>query len=351
MRLEPGPIPQITSDWLDTSVEQPDFTNQFTAVDFELSLLEGQLDQWIDPAASIDGILEDDGIYDAIDQATADTVATANYVDPAQLDPMEQQWTDATAGIINAYDQIPGEAFQPVPPDQTYDGGAPPPIVPGNAQVGLYNITRRGATDFIEGENYQVNINISPSGQVLDQYYKVTVTWWPESETGSPGQSTLGVTDLNGQTAFYGTWPAGSAGNWDAVVLGTSQSGNTGSLAHLYWTISPAIAAESIAAAAGVAPAAPVTVSFQAPPYGENPRSLPVGAGWRLIITGPPLAPVVISGIHNGATLTPATLGNTDAAGRFQLDGITSQSDLGAWSENYSVGGVLWNGALNFSVQ
>ncbi|MGH3630264.1 MAG: hypothetical protein ACRDRL_22830 [Sciscionella sp.] len=351
MRLEQGPIPTITSDWLDANPIQPDFTSEFTAIDFELSLLEQQMDQWIDPSAVIDGVLENDGIFDAIDQAAADTAGAAAFADLGQTDPMDSMWTDATAGIINAYDSIPAEAFQPVPDALDYGGTAPPPAVPGNAQVGLYNITRRGATDFIAGENYQVNININPAGQVLNQYYKVTVTWWPESDTGSLGQSTLGVTDLNGQASFYGTWPIDSAGNWDAVVEGTDQAGNTGVLAHLYWTIS-APGQSSTPEVAHVATAAvPIAVKFEAPPYGANPPLMPVGTGWRLTVTGPPFAPVVIGGGHSGSQLTPVQLGATDATGTFILNGITSHSDIGVWTETYTVGGVLWNGALNFQVQ
>jgi hypothetical protein len=350
MRLEPGPIPQITSDWLDTSVENPNFTSEFTAVDFELSLLEQQMDIWLDPTLVIDGVLPDDGIFDAVDQAAADTATAATFVDLAQLDPMEQQWTDATAGIINAYQQTPGEAFTPVPPPTDYSGAIPPPIVPGNATVGLYNISRRGATDFIEGENYQINIGISPDGQVLDQYYKVTVTWWPESLTGSPGQSTLGVTDLDGNAQFYGTWPADSAGTWDAVVLGTAQSGAVGDLAHLYWTINPATSNGAAATpAARTESTAPVTVRLNAS-GGLNPARIAVGENWALTITGPPNSPVIIGGTKNGAALKPVTLGSTDASGNFVLYGQAGPGDVGAWSETYTVGGVAWPGTLNFQV-
>jgi hypothetical protein len=64
------------------------------------------------------------------------------------------------------------------------------------------------------------------------------------------------------------------------------------------------------------------------------------GDQFTLTVTGPPNAPVLINAIQNGQQLPgPTQLGSTDATGRFVLTGNWIAANVGAWSENITVGG------------
>jgi hypothetical protein len=79
-------------------------------------------------------------------------------------------------------------------------------------------------------------------------------------------------------------------------------------------------------------------------------RNFLVGESWALTVRGQPNSEVVISGAKDGQALTPAVLGQTNAAGEFRLSGTMSAAEVGDWSESYAVGGANV-GSLNFGVR
>jgi len=75
-----------------------------------------------------------------------------------------------------------------------------------------------------------------------------------------------------------------------------------------------------------------------------------VGDSWELVITGPPVSLVTVTGSHNGVPFGPATFGMTDTSGRWYHFGSMSEYELGSWVEQWYVAGQLCTPVLVFQV-
>jgi hypothetical protein len=75
-----------------------------------------------------------------------------------------------------------------------------------------------------------------------------------------------------------------------------------------------------------------------------------IGDRFEILITGAPDQPVSVRMTMNGRTDWGPTIGSTDSAGRWSTSGQFEKSDLGGWSEVWTVGGKLAGPAIQFSV-
>src|ERR1700678_999292 len=72
-----------------------------------------------------------------------------------------------------------------------------------------------------------------------------------------------------------------------------------------------------------------------------NPGKFYVGDSWTLTIVGPPNSPVSNTASQNGVSLGTTGYGSTDADGKFSLTGTFPASTIGAWVEQWMVGGAF----------
>ncbi|MGD0015821.1 MAG: VWA domain-containing protein [Bryobacteraceae bacterium] len=70
-------------------------------------------------------------------------------------------------------------------------------------------------------------------------------------------------------------------------------------------------------------------------------RDFVVGDKFLVVITGPAGEAVTAKASQNGGALASATFGFTDAGGRLSVSGEMRKRELGAWQEEWAVGGVL----------
>lgn len=365
MRLDPGPIPPLSASWLDTSIDQPGFTGLVTAQLAGVDPLEQQMDALVDPAATFELALPDDGVMSALDQVDQINGDHAALAGEWQIAPLDAYKTQGDAAILDAVQNTPGEAWTPVPEPAGYEGPAPAPPSPGAPGVTIANLTRPGASDFFEGEQYEITVQMPTEGLVLAQYYQTQVQlyWW--SPAGDKGNFSLGTTDLNGRLGYSGVWPAGSAG-WHAAFVATSSDGSQTPGPYDYdLQISPP----------PITGRGPGTFTRQPPgavlPQGQRSQAIQanqpiqvylvnitapgsqnfrVGDAWTLDIYGPPASPVEITATKDGQPLAPALVGSTDASGHLAIQGRMSSAELGAWVEFYRVGAVQWQFSLAFQV-
>jgi hypothetical protein len=100
-------------------------------------------------------------------------------------------------------------------------------------------------------------------------------------------------------------------------------------------------------------PTAPVyhpSVSFNTS-RGPGASALYPGDTWSITITGgAPNAAVTVSGSDPAGSYVGTSMGKTDANGNFTLSGTIDASQLGNWSEQWSVGGAS-AGTISFSVK
>jgi hypothetical protein len=78
-------------------------------------------------------------------------------------------------------------------------------------------------------------------------------------------------------------------------------------------------------------------------------QSFQVGDSWQLTVTGPANSPVSDTATQNGNSMGTTPYGSTNGSGVFTLTGAIGASQVGTWSETWSVGGVSAP-AINFTV-
>src|ERR1035437_9766821 len=110
--------------------------------------------------------------------------------------------------------------------------------------------------------------------------------------------------------------------------------------------LAAAIAAQSASGGAGQA-ARGGNVAFTTSRGGD---ALQVGDTWLVAITGAsPNSPVTVSGSMPSGVFSGTPKGSTDANGNFSVAGSIDSSQIGAWSETWSVGGAT-SGSFLFTV-
>jgi hypothetical protein len=113
--------------------------------------------------------------------------------------------------------------------------------------------------------------------------------------------------------------------------------------------LAAAIAAQSASGGAGTGSQAARggNVAFTTSRGGN---ALQVGDTWLVAITGAsPNSPVTVSGSMPGGAFSGTPKGSTDANGNFSVAGSVDSSQIGAWSETWSVGGAT-SGSFAFTV-
>lgn len=350
MQLAPGPIPQLSSDWFDATPDKIDFTGLVTAALSGADDVEGGLDFIFDWAVPIADTLPPDAIMSDLDTIDAITGQAAPLAGQWQIDPIESAKFQGDAAIIDAYGATPGEAFTPVPPATDYGQGVPPAVYAGFVSITLRNLTRPGYPDFMEGEQFAIDVAIDPNGLQLDQYYKVSVEMDPWTETGPRPHVQLGETDLFGKLTYQGQWITGDSGNWGATFYTTTTKGAMIAGPTLSWIVSPPLPAPGSGVTRGTPrPFSLVTVTLTNATTG-NAQVFHVGDTWNLVVTGPAGADVDVAALKDGVSLVPVTLGQTDASGTYKTSGTFTAADVGAWQEYYVVGRFSWPGNLQFTV-
>lgn len=387
MLLAPGPIPEITSDWLDTSAFGPSFSDLVQTALEDLPGIEILMDLAVDPLAVIPDALDEDGsigFADLADASIADMVSYDFTPDIAGVDAAENLTGEA---IVNVYAAIPAEAFEPIPAPGNYGGGSPTPGQVYGLSATFENLTRPGATDFYELEAYEIIIVAPQPPGGVGVYAGLDVIQYRWFNEVAFDYVDMGQTDSQGFIHFVSSWSIGSAGQWKATFGGTASDGTviqTG--ADVFWTVSPVppgtipprsgspflpgqtppptgtlgaggVGAGSTRTNRGTPlPAAipstgpyPIAVTFTND-TGASAFQLHVGDQWTLVVTGPPFVSVVVAGHGPTGILAPFALGQTDATGSFTLPGLVDASSIGPWSETYTVGGVAWQATLDFTV-
>ena len=360
-QLEPGPIPAITSDWFDQSVDSPGFTDLVTGCLGGLDDLESSLDGFLDPNASIDDGLPDDGLDPVLDGVDSSLALIGQTADGWQPDLIQAAYDQTGEQLTEIFSIVPAEAWQDVPPPQTFDDAG---VVTDTSNPMDATVTDPGGnaqSSFAVGQVARFTIQIHPLEGGGGVFGGVTVI---ENDTLN-GQVrdpfTAGGTDQFGFLVVSRTFGPDDVGSWQATFYAVQPNGSQLPGPTIQWEVTPAPAGT-------VAPVTPAPAPVTAPPPTPAPppiqvsvslvsnapgRAYPnflVGDTWTLTVIGPPNAPVVVAGSFNTQTLSPAQLGSTGNDGVFTLAGVMAAANIGLWQETYNVGGIDWDGALLFSV-
>jgi len=365
MLLAPGPIPAITATWYDQTVDNPGFADLEQSALADLPNLETLMDALIDPVAVIAAALPDDGLdptLDGTDLILAD-LGGSDYAGAATV--ADSSLATLTEQIGNAYAVTPAEAFQVVP-DPYAVPGVPPASTPANPATSVItDLNNPGSATIAVGDPFTIATTIPPSVGGSGNYANVDVVLYPWKNDEPQPQIDLGHTDQFGNLTYTGRFVEGDEGSWGGTIYTTTPAGTMIAGDTFYWTV--------VAAAAGSPPAPPGT-SPEPPAKPKVPVPLPpqivqrqptvnfvnlttgdgthlkVGDRWALTITGDANVNVEIGGWQNAVQLTPVSLGQTDTAGVFTMSGQAGRGELGSWRETFQVGGVEWNGELDFIV-
>ena len=343
MRLDPGPIPPISTSWYDATVEDPDFVTLVRHTDSALIIEEGAMDSWLDPLLTIDAVLPDDGMTAALDALDQSNGSTANLAGLWQLDPIDAMTDPTSAKIIDIYNTIPAEAFADVPSAGDYGAAGAPFAFLDTTGITISNTSSPNYEDYLEGENFRITVVLSTANVLLEQYYQVEVDMYPAQNLTARPMVNLGQTALDGTLVYNSTWPAGSAGEWQATFYTVTTAGNQIPGPTLHWTVLPADATVR-------SPLGTVKVVLRNLYNLGSDDVYAVGQQWVLDVWGAPGADVVLGGYKDGQPLSQVTLGTTDSTGHFQTNGTMLLADVGSWIETYMVGGVPWDGQLQFTV-
>lgn len=365
MQLAPGPLPPISVEWFDQSVSDPGFAALADEELAELPGLESGLDALFDPAALILDDFPDDDTGPMLDDAGVSLSALGEETKTWDVSAADAAKADGDLGFLATYAYTPGEAFQPVPPDGSWSG--PPITLPPDTQAGFFvqNLSRPGRFDFVEGEHYEIDVQLYINPHDFNLYAGATITAYFARDGELLAPINLGKTDTSGALHYKGTWPQGSEGDYSISFTTTTTDGRILE----GWTLTATVDA----AGAGFTPnPAPLPPPITSPTPTPTPTPTPqqpgivtvalsnltrpgdteyqIGDQWQLDVTGPPQQNIVIGGTLDDAALTPVVAGKTDAAGRWTLTGQFTRGDVGDWIETYSVGPVVWNGNLAFTV-
>jgi hypothetical protein len=225
--MQPGPIKPLDPAAYDLAVDPAEFAEAAAADLADLDQHDAVLAQQstaltelaATPVAELLGQNLDDAATE-LDYQSGDT-AVQDFSDiTSHLDTGDQQ-------IIDAYNEIPGEAWQPVPDpwtppgEATQWGGAttqppygPPPIGPAPTYVGavyLHNVTAPRTGDPPTGQIFHIGDQwrITVAGN-----QGVEVSMYGSQNGSSFGPTVLGTTDANGYFVIQGTMTAAELGDW-----------------------------------------------------------------------------------------------------------------------------------------
>lgn len=186
--------------------------------------------------------------------------------------------------------------------------------------VQVSNITHPGiAPNFIVGDQFSITISGAANAPVA-------VTQYANGALGSP-------------YTFGSTGPGGSL-----TLSGTQTSSTIGSYTQI-WTVG-GVAAPAISF---VVTASPVVKFTNLTHPGLAPDFEP-NDSFRIDVAGPPNQAVSVVQTFDGTTGSPNTFGSTDGSGNLSLSGVQPPSNVGTYTQVWSVGGIAATPAITFTV-
>ena len=387
MLLAPGPIPPLPYDWFNATASDPGLTGLTNTELMDLPGITTSMDQLVDPAALIPEALPDDGTDGLISDASTTITGLASYdinPDMAAIDAAGQTSGDE---LLNVYAATPAEAWQPVPPPNDYSGPAGPANPTAGLTITLNNLTRPGQSIYQPGDTIQFVIQLPPPPGGVGAYSGVDMTfeWFftpPGATQFTSGTVDMGRTDAQGFIHYNRAVTAADIGNWGALVFnvipapdGTFFEPPGGKF---YWAVVASTGGGGgtggpTPGGGGVPPPVnPPTPPGPVPLPPSTPTPPPVvatgveaklsnttrpgtvdfilGDAWALQVKGAANASVIIGGTGPGGPLSPVIIGETDSTGTFNAQGYMGQSDIGTWSEIYTVGSEVARVPVNFTV-
>ena len=240
MLLAPGPFPVVAPVPATPPQTGTTFSDLAAVELIQLPVLETFLDAAIDPVFDFNVPVPDDGSTQLHDDADAIVQQLALRDFDGRAASIEPLKTLGDQGIIAAYQVIPGEAFQPVPPPDQYAGGGPPVITSNPLSITLNNLTRPGAADFAIGEDYQVGAQIALQQGGGGIYAGVQVLIFPWCDNVPQPSISIGVTDQYGFLTAQGTFLTDQVGNWGATFYSLTPQGGLIAGPTLSWVVGPA---------------------------------------------------------------------------------------------------------------
>jgi hypothetical protein len=345
MELEQGPIPELTAP-VDPGqfIETPGF-GPFTraalsgteALDVSFPDLEAILIQesFTNPAAIIDATLGD-----APNQLGTLSNAALGAENSGAID----DYTNADELVQNAWDEMPGESFQPVPDPLSFPGGPPPTPQPGNGTITFTNLTRPGVKDFRVGDVLAVAIRVVPIPGGFNIIGNLPLTWWVYDNGGGPllRKVEIGNTDQNGFLNYTMTLDYTWLGYWGVNIQTPGGLGQS-LVIQFHFPVSPTTGPLPIYPR----PITATLVNLTRPDH----LDFHIGDKWTLTIHANPNNSVIIKATLNGTGLSDLPLPNTDDAAQLVLNGQMDAGAIGDWSEMYVVGGVRSVDPIVFTVR
>jgi len=344
MLLERGPLPMLDESAVSVEWEQPDFSDMVTHAWHEIDSVTLEMDSLIDPLAIFDEALTGDTIMldlDEVDQINGDNAHLVNLSGIAIADNYK---ADGDIALTAAIQSTPGEAWAPVPASTPYGTVAQPEPTAKYAGVTLLDLTTMSGTNFVTGDQYQLQVKMDTSTGKVTDYYAVRVYAELAQDGVQQPNLELGTTDGTGLVTYKGQWGANEDGAWTMFLHALPTTGGDVVSQQYQWTVAPRVVKQPGAHQPAV------TVQVLNLTSG-NLQNSSVGDQWRVEVTGPPGAGVYLWPAQDGAVLPEAQLGTTGTDGRFTLEGIWKKPDAGDWVEHYAVGRYTLPSGIAFTVQ
>lgn len=186
MPLEPGPIELIDVARYDLRVESPGLEAYELSQGAEVGALDASLTEPIDAMAGHAEALWPELVEAGLDPAVEEIMLHDSMPPDPAIEGAEEAAGEVDQLVTGATAETPSEAFEPVPEpfaapadaqewtEEPSPAGVPPGVeIPGitpapraPGAVRLLNLTRPGATDFIVGERWRLEITGRP-GQLI----------------------------------------------------------------------------------------------------------------------------------------------------------------------------------------
>ena len=387
MQLAPGPIPPLTTSWYDNNVYDPGFSALEADALQDLPGLEVVMDALLDPTVVILDALPDDGGGDLLDTASGVITDLASYDPTADIAAIDASENASAESLLDVFQAIPGEAWQPVPGPAAYLSTAPGAAPTLGLGVTLGGVQPPAVPSFAVGSSTQLVLQTPTPPGGVGVYSGVDIQMSRFKNGVSYDQLDLGQTDAEGFIHYTLSFGAGDVGAWKAGIFGVAPDGTQLEPAggDVFWNVVPAASSGApTTGGSATAPGTPGSSLVGAAPHEAPPSpTLPVVTGpgapartvppplvtvtlanltrpgatdfllsenWLLTVQGPANSNVVIGGTGPGGPLSPVVLGQTDQNGLYQLSGFMGQDNIGSWSETYLVGSTPFIGAIDFTV-
>jgi hypothetical protein len=387
MQLAPGPLPQLSTSWYDTTIYDPGLTATMLDALQDLPGLEVVMDALLDPTAFILDALPDDGGGDLLDGASGVITDLASYDPTSDIATIDGAESASADSLLDVFSAIPAEAFEPVPGPATYLNTAPGTTPTLGLTVVFGGVSPPQVPSFTAGTSATLVIQAPTPPGGVGVYSGVDIQMARFKNLVSFDQLDLGATDAQGFIHYQMSFGPDDVGAWKAGIFGVTADGvqlePPGG--DVYWNVLPA-AGGGTGAPTGptvltspLATAPPLTLPHEAPPVVTLPAPTPtpltvhappaplvtvtlvnntrpgakdflITEAWTLVVQGPPLENVIIGGTGPAGPLFPVILGQTDQKGNFTLSGFMGQDNIGSWNETYLVGSTPFIGSIKFTV-